>query len=401
MSATTSIEWTQNEDGSPGRTWNPTRGCSRVSPGCENCYAEKIAARFSDARMPFHGFAERGPHGARWTRRLGLVGDALDAPVRWRKPTRVFVNSMSDLFHESLSDRDIDAVFGVMWACEYIGRGQNVREGHTFQILTKRAERMRDYMNAPRKELAVRWARAAASVGVLGENPEACHDQIAFATHVHPRIWLGVSVESQRYADERIPHLLETPAAVRFLSCEPLLGDLTLQLPRTWGRRSDGRWGCSACCHGDGCDDPTHVVRERCHACKGTGAVDSIDWVIVGGESGHGARRFDVAWARSIVEQCRAASVAVFCKQLGANVVDRNDAGFEADMEVDAETGEPTEPRAWPSHLIAEDRIEDNPNGYREEYQGAPVRIRLRSKKGGDPSEWPSDLRVRQFPEVR
>jgi protein gp37 len=171
-------------------------------------------------------------------------------------------------------------------------------------------------------------------------------------------VWLGTTVEDQKRANERIPILGQIPAGVRFLSCEPLLERLSLSL-------------------------------------KG------IHWVIVGGESGAGARRLDVEWARTIVHRCKEDGVAVFVKQLGAFVVDRNDAGFEAENEVFAEgqdAGRPVNPSAWPTPSDVEHDID----GYREEYQGAPVRIRLRdSRHGGDPSEWPDDLRVRKFPAVQ
>jgi hypothetical protein len=166
--------------------------------------------------------------------------------------------------------------------------------------------------------------------------------------HIH----IGVSVENQKYADERIPWLLQTPAAVRFISAEPLLGpvDLSPWLPvETIGGVEMEAWP---------------------------------NWIIVGGESGPGARPFEVAWARSIVRQCEAASVACFVKQLGSNVVTRNDDGFEGDT-----------PRSWPMDTD----IRENIHGFRDEYQGAPVRVLLH-KKGGDPSEWPQDLRVREFP---
>src|ERR1700722_1847485 len=223
MSRTT-IEWTQE-------TWNPTRGCSRISPGCEHCYAEIMAARFSDEGMWGHGFAERGKSGARWTRRLALVTDAdfpghgkLDLPLHWREPRRVFVNSTSDLFHESLTNEQIAAVFGVMAACPR----------HTFQVLTKRAKRMREWFE---------WvARGAEIEGVFYGTPGAvCAAAAAWALTVDGmfderinngimapwpllNVWLGVSTESQEYADERIHELLKVPAAIHFVSYEPALG---------------------------------------------------------------------------------------------------------------------------------------------------------------------------------
>lgn len=178
-----------------------------------------------------------------------------------------------------------------------------------------------------------------------------------------PNIWLGVTAENQQMANKRIPLLLAVPAVVRFVSAEPLLGPITF---------------------------PRGVLGARGGLAE-TFGNPLIHWVIVGGESGHKARRFEADWSRSLVEQCHEAGAACFVKQMGANVRDRNDVGFHGGMGDEFEN-------EWPDHLAMEDRIEDNPNGFREEYQGAPVRIRLRSTKGGDMAEWPADLRVRQFP---
>ena len=234
----TGIEWT-NE------TWNPVTGCAKVSQGCKNCYAEGVAHRFWAKQYP--------PVGGR-PRRFTDVQchpDRLDEPLRWRKPRRVFVNSMSDLFHDDVPDEFIGQVFAVM------GRAPQ----HTFQVLTKRPERMR------------RFCAWTARTG----NPPLTN------------VWLGVSVEDQRASDERIPLLLQTPAAVRVLSCEPLLGPLEFS---DVTRRSDA----------------VHQL--------GKPALDGIGWVIVGGESGPAARPCDVAWVRSIVEQCRAAGGPAFVQDV-------------------------------------------------------------------------------------
>lgn len=197
----------------------------------------------------------------------------LGMPIRLRKPSRIFVADMGDLFFEEVSDRDIDSVFGVMWACRYLGRGENVYPGHTFQVLTKRAERMRDYLGVPAVELQRRWADAAVREGG-GEDPDPLWDSIAFEKSPHPRIWLGVSVEDRKRLD-RVDVLRAIPAAARFLSLEPLLEDL--------------------------------------------GRVDltGIHQVIVGGESGPGAFPVDPAWVRSLRDQSVAAKVAFFFKQWG------------------------------------------------------------------------------------
>ena len=200
------------------------------------------------------------------------IEEAMGIPLKRRKPTTYFVNSMSDLFHRDVPFGFVDKVFAVMALCPR----------HTFQILTKRPERMAEYMAG----------RAAVSP---------------------PNVWLGTSVENQAAADERIPHLLETAAAVRFLSCEPLLGPLT-----TLGLRG-------------------------------------LNWVIVGGESGPNARPCNIDWIRAIVQQCREAGVPCFVKQLGSHPIGRHSSGFD-------------------------------------------FRLKLKDRKGGDPAEWPEDLRLREMP---
>ena len=330
MSADTSIEWT-HRPGTRPRTWNPTRGCSRISPGCEKCYAEQIAARFSKPGLAFHGFATRNSKGeGRWTRKLALLDDdAVEAPLRWREPSTVFVNSMSDLFHEDLSYHEIDRVFAVML----------LSPRHTFIILTKRAERMRSYMNDP--NLYKRVLIDADKIRT--QRPELAQVGISNPT-THPAswIWLGVSIENQEYADERIPHLLATPASVKILSCEPLLGDIDL------GEALDEQ-GYESC-------GPAGWIQTR---------ERGVDWVLVGGESGRGAREFDLDWARSLVRQCRDARIPVFMKQLGSHAVTYGCAS-KADC---------THPDCGPSL------------------------VKLRSKKGGDQREWPKDLQgLREFP---
>ena len=212
--AKSSIEWTE-------ATWNPVTGCTKISPGCKHCYAERMARRLEGMGHPNYrnGF------------RLTLHEHVLDAPLSWRKPQVVFVNSMSDLFHDEVPLDFLRRVFDVMWRSPQ----------HQFQVLTKRAERL---------------------VSVASELPWPAN------------VWMGVSVETEKYAF-RIDHLRAVPSAVKFLSLEPLLGPL-----------------------------PNLDLRD-------------IDWVIVGGESGPGARAVDPAWVRSIRDQCVAAGVAFFFKQWG------------------------------------------------------------------------------------
>lgn len=241
----TRIEWTDE-------VWNPATGCSKVSPGCDHCYAETFAERFRG--VPGHHF-ERGFD-------VVLRPERLDIPTRWRRPRRIFVNSMTDLFHVSVPDEFIADVFAVMSSCA----------AHTFQVLTKRHARMHALLNdrAFQHEIAERalaWFHRPRSRG-----------QNWPGTWPLPNAWLGVSVEDQHWADIRIPALLGTPAAVRFLSCEPLLGPVDL-LP----------W---------------------------LGSEDA-SWVIAGGESGHGARPMHPDWVRSLRHQCTAAGVPFLLKQWG------------------------------------------------------------------------------------
>ena len=315
----TKIEWTRADDGTLGATWNPVTGCSRVSPGCEHCYAEALSLRQGWSKFPWTANHAK--------ENVVLHPKRLNQPLSWRQPKRVFVNSMSDLFHELVPDEFLDQVFAVM----------ALASKHTFLLLTKRPERMQAYMATPNRGAMVGlqvmeiWleSKRRGAINPAGE-----------ALYWPPdNVWLGVSVEDQRRADERIPLLLQTPAATRFLSCEPLLGHIEFL---------GSAFGCPEC------GDQSGVEGEQCLAC-GDGEYmrwPGIDWVIVGGESGPAARPMDLEWARSLVQQCQAADVPVFMKQLGAR------------------------PR-W-------DRDETT--------------IYLRDRKGGDPSEWPSDLRVRQFP---
>ncbi len=264
----TNIEWTD-------KTWNPVEGCTFAkgseAAGCLNCYAARAALRRPESCLAIMRAA-----GPRWTGKVGLVESRLEHPLHWRKPQRIFVNSMSDLFHEKIPSVDIAKIFSVMANCRQ----------HTFQILTKRDDRM---------------IRLMPSIWSLFDAPLA-------------NVWLGVSVENRANL-HRIATLRATPAAVRFLSLEPLLEDL------------------------------------------GTLELSGIDQVIIGGESGPGARPCDINWIRNIIAQCRNAGVAVFVKQLGA--------------------------KAYPGRLGT----------------GRMPCLGLKDRKGGDMSEWPEDLRIREFPE--
>lgn len=270
MSDKSKIEWTD-------ATWNPVTGCTKVSPGCDHCYAETIAHRFAGTKAYPNGFE------------VTLRPERLDQPLRWKRPRRIFVNSMSDLFHAAVSDEYIARVFAVM----------ALAPQHTFQVLTKRPGRMRSLLSSRAFE---DWVEAF----VREEYSERWTPNGYEYRWPLPNVWLGVSVESQKWADVRIPQLLATPAAVQFLSCEPLLGPVQLDLIRYFDADSYCR-GCS------GLLSPKHEP-----AC-GTelGEHSGIDWVIVGGESGSGARPMHPDWARMLRNQCVVAGVPFLFKQWG------------------------------------------------------------------------------------
>lgn len=257
----TRIEWTDE-------TWNPVTGCAKVSPGCEHCYAETFYERFNGKGS----FAN-----------VKLHSERLAQPLRWRKPRSVFVNSMSDLFHADVPDAFIAETFAVMAVCQQ----------HTFQILTKRHGRMRALLTS-----------AGFRDAVLDRQHRGVQPQRGFTdTWPLPNMWLGVSVETQQWADIRVPALLETPAAVRFLSCEPLLGPVDLK--RAVIPMGDQRG------HG--------LTASFVHAGNCCRRFHGIDWVIAGAESGPGARAMDEGWVRSVRDQCAVAGVAFFYKQNAIN----------------------------------------------------------------------------------
>lgn len=281
-------------------TWNVLRGCSPISEGCANCYASNFATRFAGPGKPFEGLAR----GGKWTGRVRFLWDERTAPLKARYVERIFVCSVSDLFHESVTDDQLDYVFGAMWACLYIGR-RHPSVGHTFMLLTKRPQRMREYLTQNRrKEIAYCAAN-------MCEDGDGIYDQTMFHEGPHPRIWAGVTVENQARVDERIPLLLQTPAAVRFVSVEPQLGPVDL------GCLSDGSWfdregatlfdGLRGAAWWNGTGD------------HGLGGGPKLDWVICGCESGPKRRPFNEDWARSLRDQCVAADVPFFYKQTYRN----------------------------------------------------------------------------------
>ena len=304
-SSNSPIEWTD-------ASWNPVRGCSRVSEGCRHCYAERVAYRFSGTGKPYEGLVRLGKQGPVWTGVVRLIESALAEPLGWRVPKKIFVNSMSDLFHESLPDAAIDQVYAVMLLTPW----------HTHQVVTKRPERAARYLNDP--TLYSRVLEAATKVRAarrwLKHGPcKERLDNIGIsnpATHPPRWIWLLTSVENQATADERIPHLLRCPAAVRGASYEPALGPVDFS--RWLLRPGDLRVGfaCDECRSGS-----VAVDEDGCCATCGADArsVPGLDWIIAGGESGPGARPPHPKWFQDARDQVKAAAgAAFFFKQWGA-----------------------------------------------------------------------------------
>lgn len=272
------IEWTE-------KTWNPLAGCTIKSPGCTNCYAMKMAKRCEAMGIDKYAGTTKTVNGkAVWTGRINFDEKALLAPLRRKKPTMYFVNSMSDLFHEDVLDETIDKVFAVMALCPQ----------HTFQVLTKRADRMRDYLTDIHVQRIISAAHTFDSIGGADLNAE--HNIAGDPIFPLPNVWLGISGENQHWSMHRATDLVETPAAVRFLSYEPALGPIDVEPfvkpPREW---SEG-WANNY---------PYQYPKHR------------LDWIIIGGESGPGAREFHPEWARSVIEQCAGTNTKIFMKQMG------------------------------------------------------------------------------------
>lgn len=337
MKHNTKIEWTQIP-GFTGETWNPIVGCSVVSPGCKRCYAmawaERMAAMGPKPHgtgnihlMHYQGTVTRDPTGRGyawsepvWTGKVAMAGEAaLTKPLRWAKPRAVFVNSMGDLFHESVPDAWIDRVFAVMALCPQ----------HIFIVLTKRAERMRAYF-ADMEPLRISDMMHDWGLPVGEDRQQSAADALDLLTMPRPlpNVWLGVSAEDQTRADERIPHLLATPAAVRFVSCEPLLGPV--DLARIVDAERDGlqlTFDALTGLASDGEEIITGVFSQP---------DARLDWVIAGGESGPGARPMHPEWARGLRDQCKAAGVPFFFKQWGEWFPGHFEPGeFHADIEHD------------------------------------------------------------------
>ena len=304
----TGIEWT-HIPGYTGESWNPIVGCSVISPGCTNCYAMRFAGQRLDGNPntpQYRGTTEPSKVGPVWTGKVNIAREAkLDEPLRWTKPRAVFVNSMGDLFHEHVPRSWIDRVFAVMALCPQ----------HIFIILTKRAARMADYLRHHRERV---WREAdllACERGLAENHPSSSYLMAgkANAPECLPHIWLGVSVEDQIRANQRIPALLSTPAAIRFVSAEPLLGpvdisgmDLSVMLGRE--RRALEPHHHFNALAGETDIDPVHGAEP---------GWPGLDWVIAGGESGKGARPMHPEWVRSLRDQCQKTATPFFFKQWG------------------------------------------------------------------------------------
>lgn len=315
----TAIEWTRGPDGRKGKAWNTTTGCNDdvISHGCAHCYARRMANRLRGRC----GYPSDDPF------RVTLHPDRLAQPLHWRKPRRVFVDSMGDLFHDDVPDEFIAAVFGVMAACPQ----------HTFMVLTKRPERMAlwfewatvdnnenllevlafDLYTHNADEAAVRLGGTfeKGQYDEYGRCEAAPYfDNIKLPGWPLPNVYLGVTAEDQQRADARIPLLLQTPAAVRFVSVEPMLGPVDLHMfvrdPGT-GHVPKGPHGREFPIN-TSCPRPSFYGSEWC----GCG----LDWIICGAETGPGARPMDPEWARSLLAQCQAAGVPFFFKKAGPRI---------------------------------------------------------------------------------
>ncbi len=332
MTATTKIEWTD-------ATWPVVTGCSPVSDGCRNCYAARLAAGRLKHHPRYQGLTEIRSGRPVFNGTVRLNPDVLKQPMHWKRPRRVFVASMGDLFHPDVPDDFIVKTFAVMAASPQ----------HKYQVLTKRPSRQREFIEWLGKSIKPLEA-AAREMG-----HSFTFQGIPLLNWPLNNVWLGVSVEDQPSADERIPLLLDTPAAIRFVSYEPVLEavDFSPWLPLCWDETCRGRLKYRG---------PDWVCR-RCEMTDQNVCGNSLDWIIAGGESGPGARPFDLAWARDVIAQCWAAGVPVFVKQMGSN---------------------PFDPLADTGALV------NNREPARPKFHG----------KGDDMAEWPNDLRVREMPEV-
>lgn len=354
----TSIEWTEHS-ANPIRfrlkdTGKTVHFCVKESSGCAHCYSETISRRWGSPEFI--------------ARNLDKVECFLDEKVlkailKRRKPTTFFLADMTDWMGSWVPDEFIDKILATVALCPQ----------HTFQLLTKRAGRMAKYF-------AIGKDRRNAIYSAAEQVSKKWYPSWLSDPWPLQNLWLGVSCENQVTADERIPHLLRTPAAVRFVSAEPLIGPIDLKL-------GSERWRCSQCGFVGSPDD--EICMGRCGHCWHE--LDEredcgIGWVIAGGESGSRARPCEVEWIRSLVRQCREAEVPCFTKQLGRWPVIRESTAQEYRDGADEE-------HQWP-----EGTSFGNPLGRLKDLNGRVVL--LNDAKGGDPDEWPAELRIREFPRV-
>ncbi|WP_036255291.1 phage Gp37/Gp68 family protein [Methylocapsa acidiphila] len=263
METRLAIEWAD-------AVWDPLAGCTRKSAACRHCYAEGLTAAASQSGQWGHGFAEIGPGGAAWTGKIALLEERLALPLGWESPRRIFVNALSDLFHESLPVETIDLVFAVM----------ALAPRHIFQVLTKRPKVMQPYVADPATP-----GRIALAMEKIAPGGEATREIGAWPLL---NVWLGVTAENQKEADRRIPLLLQTPSAVRWIAAEPLLEPLDLKLGSWLGNPNAG--------------------------------AARLDWVVAGGETGGEAQPCHPDWARSLRDQCAKGGAAFFWRQWGEHV---------------------------------------------------------------------------------
>jgi len=349
----TKIGWT-------GETWNPIIGCRATSPGCKNCYAARQAYRIPllmrgrnpNATSVYDGLAKMTKGRVRWTGQFRYIPERLVETLRWQVGKRIFLGSMTDVCHPLVPHHWRLPIWAVM----------ALTPRHTYQVLTKHPEdmvRFYEWLTKGRQSDCLnRIINEAARIHDTwpGRRPawltQAVED---IDTWPLPNVEIGVTAEDQNTYDYRARHLIQVPAAVRFFSLEPLLGPINLRL---FDALTD--FDC-------------YSLHERIHG------------VIVGGETGAGARPCEVSWVRHIVGQCDEAELNAYVKQLGRVVIDRNDAGFMGESETD-----------WP-----DDTRHHDWTPFRAHYQGAPVRIVLHNKAGADPEEWPRDLRRQDVPARR
>lgn len=338
----TKIGWVARAGTKP-ETWNPFVGCSIVSPGCTNCYAMGVAAWIDGMNQTdrYAGTTKVVNGRPFWT---GVVKRSapriFEAPLRWAAPRTIFANSMSDLFHEALTPDDLWDVFAIMAASPR----------HTFQILTKRAARMRAALSIDSGLAVQRMHHALKRLDFTGE---------VALTWPLPNVWLGISAEDQPRLVERWPFLRDTPAAIRFISYEPALGPLDMVTPGVVGlvhHHPDNRVATGS---PENRAAMAQLIRSARR--KMGDATIYADWVIVGGESGNRARPFDLSWARSVVSQCLNSGTAVFVKQMGSQPVTKLPAG--------------------PVSIEALGEL-----------------ARITDRKGENIDEWPDDLKVRDWP---